>query len=129
MNHNYDDILAMKQKILYDLECAKNKMLSDLSLIDKCTLTKLRSIAVSYEAVEKRITDKINAIESKINTFIFKQAPEVVEEYDPETRHLKISVLMRGDIIQPETDFDFVYKSTTESFDIFHETGCCKCQK
>lgn len=129
MNKHYDDILAKKQAILYELECAKNKMLNDLSLIDKCTLKKLRDIVTCYEAVEKRITGKITAIESKINTFIFKQTPEVIEEYNPETLHLKINVKMRGDIVQPETDFDFVYKSQCESHNISHEMGCCHCQK
>lgn len=129
MNSCYDEILAKKQAILYELECAKNKMLKDLSLIDKCTLKKLRDIVCHYEKIEKNITAKINSIEAKINTFIHHQTPIFKEEYNPDTLHLNISVMLQGDKPVNDNGIDFTFKSETESTDIFHEMGCCHCHR
>lgn len=55
-----------KIEILKELDCAKHRILKELSGVDKITLTRLRQILDDYNQIEYDLTQRFTAFENKI---------------------------------------------------------------
>ena len=60
---------AKKREILCEMEQTKERILRELSGVDKMTMTRLRQVLDDYNKIEYMITTKINAIEQRVINF------------------------------------------------------------
>lgn len=92
MSFYHESVLELntkKYEILGELELAKHAILREMSSLDKDTLTRMRSIIEDYGRLEAVLTNKVNLIEAKGNSFV-KYAEEMALKFEDEIQAIVI---------------------------------------
>ena len=85
-------ILDMKKReILCELETAKTRILTELSVVDKSTITRLREIIAEYNKTDFEVKLKLQHLENRINTFTTLEFADVLAKYEAD-----ISTMISG---------------------------------
>lgn len=82
-----------KREILKELEDTKNRILKELSGVDKITLTRLREIIADYNKIDFNINNKINSVRAEVSDYIAKTSKNVesVRDYVNSASFMNVS--------------------------------------
>ena len=102
MIHDICELEKKKHEIINYLDEYKNKLLLEMSGVDKATLTRLREIIKEFDKIEQQVCARINFLENNQNSFTVESSANY-EKFVKETEKLV-------------SDFE---KSIEKEFDVF----------
>ena len=88
LNYDIQALNARAREILAEFERTKDRILYELSNVDKCTLAKLREIIAHYEAIANSVNSKLNILSATQESFI-KNSQEWLKGVEDELNTLR----------------------------------------